>query len=114
MLLDREVGEDLPAFGNETHTAPREPVRRPGFDPLAAEHDLAASGRMQAADRAHQRRLAHAVAAEERDDLARAHLEVDAVQHLAAAVAGMQAAHREQGLGGGRCSGVGQAHSSPR
>ncbi len=47
--------------------------------------------RRQAHHRADGRGLAHAVAAEQRDDLALAHFEVDIEQHLAASVAGLQA-----------------------
>jgi hypothetical protein len=97
VLLDREVGEDLPSSG--TRPRPRRAIRcgAPASTRSPRKTTLAALRRMQAADRAHQGRLAHAVAAEEGDHLAGAHLEVDAVQHLAAAVAGVQAAHREQG-----------------
>jgi hypothetical protein len=41
---------------------------RAGRDVLPAEADLPARGRQQADDRAHGRGLAHAVAAEQRDD----------------------------------------------
>ena len=42
-------------------------------------------------DRLQRRRLARAVAAEQRDDLARAHVEIDAVQDVRFAVPGLQA-----------------------
>ncbi len=57
-------------------------------DVLAVDHDLAGARRHHADQRLHQRRLAHAVAADEGDDLAGLDLEVDAVQHLALAIGG--------------------------
>ena len=69
---------------------------------------------MQAADGAHQRRLAHAVAAEQGDHFAAADAQVDAVQHLAAGVARVDGAHVEQRVVVVFGSRLERAHSSPR
>ena len=59
--------------------------------------DLAARRRHQPHDRLHRRRLAGAVAAEQRHHLARPRLERDAVQDMGAAVIGVQVLHGEHG-----------------
>jgi hypothetical protein len=71
-------------------------VRTQALDALAAIADRSAPRRVEAQDRAHGRGLAHAVAPEQRRDLARAYREVDAEQHLARAVGGLQALDREK------------------
>ena len=53
----------------------------------AVEVDAAANRAVQSRQRAHQRRLARAVGAEQRQRLALAHLEIDVVQHRRGAVA---------------------------
>ena len=58
---------------------------------MAEDRDRALARRRQAHQAAQRRGLAGAVAAEQRDDLALAHLEADAVQDVALAVEGVQA-----------------------
>ena len=60
-----------------------------GLDALAAEADFAPAGAHEAHDRADRRRLAHAVTADERDDLALVDSEGNAEEHLRMAVAGL-------------------------
>ena len=61
-------------------------------DVAPVEHDPAARRARPAADRHQQRRFAGAVGADQRDDLAGADLEIDALQRLDIAVEGMDAA----------------------
>ena len=68
-------------------------------DRLAVEQDLALVGRGQPVEDVHQGRLAGAVLAEERVDLARPHVEVDRVVGDDARVALGDAAHLERGGG---------------
>jgi hypothetical protein len=70
---------------------------------LAVEMHRAGPRRDDAHDRAHGGGLAHAVAAQQRGDLAGTHAEVDAEEHLARAVRRFQRAHLEH-----------QRSSSPR
>ena len=61
-----------------------------------SKHDRAAVGLDDPADRLQQRRLAGAVRAEQRDDLALVDLDVDTEQHLPAAVPDVEAADQQQ------------------
>src|SRR5215469_14666175 len=83
-LLDAERRPDAPALRHVRDAAPRDPVRREAADLLAAQLDAAAR-RDQPGDRVAQRRLAHAVAADDREHAALEH-EVDALQHMRVAV----------------------------
>ena len=87
----------------------------------ALEDDLARVGRLDAGQALHERALAGAVVADERDDLARVHGEVRAAQRAHAAEALDDAAGLEQGLGHvrrsfrrGRGSGAARRCSSNR
>ena len=91
VLLDRQVGEDLPALGRLGEAVADALVGRDGGEALAAEGDGAAGDRLDAGEAAQERRLAGAVGADDGDDLAGVDREVDAVQHLDAAVARAQA-----------------------
>ena len=77
----------------------------------AVEGDMSAARGQQAADDVVQRRLAGAVAAQQRHDLARVHLKIDAVQHLGVAVAAAQIAHVEQWLRRANRCPRGRAHA---
>ena len=63
---------------------------------LPVEGDRAVARARVAADRHHQRRLAGAVGADQRDDLAVVHVEVDAAQRRDVAVVGLDAAHGQE------------------
>ena len=108
VLVDRQVGEHLPALGHHRQAHARDAVRGQAAHLGAVEGDPSGARGHQAQDRAHQRRLAHAVAPEQTDHLAGAHLEVDAEQHLARAVRGLEPLDRKQRRGAHRCT------SSPR
>ena len=71
-------------------------VGGPSVQSLAGEPDLAALQRDQSEQRAQRRRPAHAVATEERGDLAFADGEIDTEQHLAGAVACLDSTQLEQ------------------
>src|SRR5581483_9561720 len=71
-------------------------VRRVMGDVAAAEGDRALARMVQPVDRAQRRRLARAVRADERDDLAVAHLDRDALQRLDRAVVRLDVAHLEE------------------
>ena len=82
--------EDPPALGRLRDAQPRDLVRRHVGDVAAVEQDLARAGARPAEDRHHQRRLAGAVGADQRDDLAGVDVEIDALQRLDLAVGGAQ------------------------
>ncbi len=65
-------------------------------DALALVQDVAVGQPQRASDGLHGRRLARAVGADERDQLARAHIEIDALDGLDAAVAHLQAAYLQE------------------
>src|SRR6185369_17068483 len=108
VLLDAEVREHLSSFGDERDPAASDPVRREPGDGAAGERDRPCARPHEAHHRAHERRLAHAVPAEDADDLAARDREVDAEQHLARTVAGMDASDVEKQCGRGHVA------SSPR
>ena len=70
-------------LGGHEREAPRDRRARPGGERPAVEQHRAAGGRQQAGDRAHERRLAGRVRADERERLAGVQREGDAVQHAA-------------------------------
>ena len=74
-------------------------------DVLAAEADRALARMVEAVDRAQRRRLAGAVRADQRDDLALVHLERDALQRLDRAVVGVDVLElQDDGVPGSRLS----------
>src|SRR5882762_3536956 len=96
VLPHAQVGEDLASLGNQRDTAARDAVGALPLDALAAEADGSAPRRGETHDRAHRRRLSHAVAPEQRRHFAGADREVDAEQHLARSVGGFEFFHLEQ------------------
>ena len=66
-------------------------------DIAAVELDLARARARLAENRHHQRRFAGAVGADQRDDLARVDVEIDALQRLDLAIGRTQGTDREQG-----------------
>ena len=96
VLGDGQRRERRPAAGHE-HDAPGRDLVGGGVGDVAAvEDDRALVGRDQAGDRLEQRRLAGAVGAEQRHDLALVDLEVDVEQHLHVAVADVEAPDEQQ------------------
>src|SRR5581483_3776866 len=96
--------EDAALFGTQGDAEPRDAIRREPDRLDAFERDRARAPRDDAHDRFERRRLADAVAAEQRHDLARAHLEIDAVQDVGFAVPGVEALHLEERSAGNRLS----------
>ncbi|MGY4377548.1 hypothetical protein ACVWZ3_005187 [Bradyrhizobium sp. i1.3.6] len=91
--------EDAAAFRRLRDAQMGDLVGRNVGDVSAFVQDLAGAGARLAEDRHHQRRLAGAVGADQRDDLAGADLDIDALQRLDLAVGGAQAPDRQQGSG---------------
>src|SRR5215510_1232916 len=89
MLAHAERGKDAATLRHQAYAAPRDLVRGQARDVLAAEQNAAAARRREADDRADQRGLADAVAAEHRDDLAPADPQRDTLQDVAVAVVGV-------------------------
>src|SRR5262249_53528048 len=98
VLLDIEAGEDAALLRAIGDAELGDAVRRPSDQLLAAEIDRAAALADDAHDRAERRRLAGAVAPEERHDLALADLERHTVEDVALAVPGVQPLDAEQRL----------------
>ena len=90
--------EDAPSFRRLRDRQPRDLMRRQVGDVAPVEDDRAAPCARAAEDRHHRRRLAGAVGADQRDDLAFVDVDVDALQRLNLAVEGLDAAHRQQRL----------------
>ena len=86
IFLDRQVGEDAPLLRHVAEPAAHDRMRRLARDVLAFEHDAARALLDQADDGAEGRRLAGAVAPEQRDHLALADLERDVEQDMRGAV----------------------------
>ena len=96
ILAHRERFEDAPALRNDRDAGLRDRVGRLARERAAVEDHVAAARRRQPGDRADQRGLAHAVAAEDARRSRRAQLEAQPVQHVAVAVVGVDVAHGEQ------------------
>ncbi len=86
VLAHRHGGEYLAAFGDERTPAADDLLGRHAGDGLLPEPDLAAARPQQAGHRPEQGRLAGAVGADDRDDLALLDMERDVAQHHQAAV----------------------------
>ena len=92
----RHAREDAAAFRSLRQFQAGDLVRRHAGDIAAVEVDRAFARARVAADCHHQRRLAGAVGADQRDDLAVVDVEVDALERLYAPVKRGHAAHREK------------------
>ena len=86
VVLHRQAREDFAPLRHEADAGARAFVGRAALDALAVELDVAALDRHQAHQAFEQRRLAHAVAAQQHGDLAGARLETDIAQDVRAAV----------------------------
>jgi hypothetical protein len=96
ILLDGEVRENPPALRHVADAESRDPERRPVGGRLIEDGDRTAARRRQPHDAAQGGCLAGAVAAEQCDELAFAHLESDIVQDVALPVIGMEAVDGER------------------
>ena len=96
VVLHAQVGEDPLAAGHLGDAEPGDLVGRQVGDVAAVEDDGAVIGLDHPADGPQQRRLAGAVGAEQRHDLALADLDLHVGEHGDAVVADAELAHREQ------------------
>src|SRR5450830_615868 len=96
VFFDTEIFENLPAFRNDGNTAPRDVVGALRMNRLTTERHLAAGRTVQSENGAQRRSLAHAVAAEQRDDFAFIDAHVDAEQHLAGTITTRQSGYFQQ------------------
>jgi hypothetical protein len=95
ILHHRQLGEDAAVFRHVAQAKARDLVRRQMVDARTFEGDLALARWHQPHDRLERRRLAGAVAAEQRHDLAGAGFQRNAVENMSAAVVGVEIRHRE-------------------
>jgi hypothetical protein len=98
VLEHRHAREDAAAFRAERHRHAGDLVRAPPGDVLALVDDTAFAGLRAAEDGHHQRRLAGAVGADQRDDLAGIDGHVDAAKRDDVAVIGLDALDAEEGF----------------
>ena len=91
VLAHGHAREQAPALGALRDAELDDVVRRTAGDVVAREGDLPRPWRDDPVDRAQRGRLARAVRADQRDDLAVVHLERDALERLDAAVGRAQA-----------------------
>ena len=96
VLRDRERREHSFAARCVADPARRDPLGSRVGDVVAFDGDGAVARSHQTRHGAQQRRLARAVRAEQRDDLARGDVEVDAEEHLHAVVLDVEPAHRDR------------------
>ena len=96
IVLHRHAGEQPAAFGHDRDAVGHHAVRLRAADRTAVEAHHLGRDAQQPHDRFEQRRLAGAVGADQRDDLAGGDLEIDAVERLEIAIAGDQAMGGEQ------------------
>src|SRR5262249_29422155 len=99
VVEDRQVRRQRELLLDEADAVPDGVTRRPVADRLAVDEDLAGVGRDGAGDDLAQRRLARAVLADERVDLAGGELEADVGERDRRPVALVDAAHRARGAG---------------
>ncbi len=93
---DRELGEDTVPLDDMGEPGLRDVARAPAGEVVAGEDDRSGFPAQEPGDGAQQGRLAGPVRPEQRDDLAGADAEINAVQHVDLAIAGFQPAHCEQ------------------
>jgi hypothetical protein len=80
------LGNDLAPFGHLADAEVADGVRLEARDVAALERDAPGARALDAGDRADERGLARPVRADDGDDLARGHLERDALERLRVAV----------------------------
>src|SRR5207244_2788638 len=91
VLPDAHPAENAPALGGVSDPERDHAVRGHPFDALPTERDRPLRGPLQAGDRLERRGLAGPVAADEGDDLAFLHVQVDAFDGLDPAVVDAEA-----------------------
>src|SRR5262249_7248639 len=95
VLLDGQVLEDRLLLRHVADAHPGDAVRWPPRDVLAQHFHATVARWEEPHDRLEQRRLAHSILAENREDLTGPDLEGDAAQHGGLAVAALELADRE-------------------
>src|SRR5436190_10267569 len=93
VLAHAQVGEDAAVLRHPAEAETADAVRRQRRDVGAAKDDAATPARHQSHDRLHRRRLAGAVATDQRDAFAGADAERDAEEHLRLAIPGLERLH---------------------
>ena len=96
IFLDIQARENASFLRTPRNAQPGDPVRRQARSLLLFEDDRALAPRHDAHDRLQRRRLAGAVASEQRGHFARRHVERDAVQDVRLTIPRLQVAHGEQ------------------
>mmetsp|Transcript_5849 Transcript_5849/g.22958 ORF Transcript_5849/g.22958 Transcript_5849/m.22958 type:complete len:216 (-) Transcript_5849:50-697(-) len=96
VVFDAHRAEQLALLGHQGQARHHALFQRQAGDVLAGEAQGRAARRDQAHQRAEQRALAGAVGADDRDDAVLGHRKAQAVQHLGAAIAGVQVDHLEE------------------
>ena len=97
-----QFGKHLAAFRHQRDAARGDPMRGQLLDPLVVEHDRARHRPQQAGHRAHRRRLAGAVGAEQRHHLAGLHRERHLFEHRRRAIAGAELETRQDRIAASR------------
>src|SRR5690349_18234831 len=95
VLPHAEVREHLAPLRYQPKACLRDAIRGHAMQRFAREYDRAGLRHADAHDRLHRRGLAHAVAAKQAHDLRGLHLQVDAEEHLAAPISGLDVAQLE-------------------
>src|SRR5690606_33945721 len=93
ILAHGQRREDLPSFRHKSDSEPGNAMGGNARDLAALEPDAAGTERAESGNGAHGGGLAHAVAAEQGDDLAGLQREIDAEQDLDLAVAGSEGSY---------------------
>jgi hypothetical protein len=107
VVADRQVREQPRDLVGARHAGVRDAVRGQAHQLAPVEQDAARVGAVVAADDVDQRRLARAVGAEHPEDLALAHVEVDAVERADARESLAHAPDHQERAAGRRRSAVG-------
>ncbi len=95
IFFDGERRKDPPPFRHQAEAQTGDGMRRQARERLPLEVDPAAARPVEAHDGAHRRRLAHAVAADQRHHFAGPRRHGQAEQHPAAPVAGLDSVERQ-------------------
>jgi hypothetical protein len=96
VFLDRQRAEHAAALGNHRQTLAHQLERRLAGDVFAVVDDLSRLDRLQPGDALKRRRLAGAIGADQTDELALTHDQVDALDRMNAAVGDFQLVELEQ------------------
>src|SRR5919201_2064443 len=96
VLEHRHRREQAPVLGDDRHPACDSVARTAFGDVLPVELHCAGARTNKSEDRLQRRRLARRVAAEQRDELALTHLEVDVLENVDLAVVGVDLAKAEE------------------